>query len=688
MNAALLLNRMKRILNILLILLIPFLSNAQLSNVDSLKSILKSAPDGPLRFGAARYIYFYYQELNRDSALFYAELELLIAQRNQNKIGIGVALVNKGYQLIGFGKYADALNCLQLAFGIAEDVETEKTVQWDDYFLTPFHGNTRLLLLSYAHHIYGLLMVNTQNLEQQIYHFKLALKIGKEINYLPRVQLAYLNLGQSYLTANKPDSALYYEMEAERLALQPNNGIFSYLGAKSFLGTAEMHLGDIYKALRNDSMSLIYFYKGLLTTTENNNRMTLIGICFRLFSYHFQRKDKDSAKYYALKNLEIFQTIGKIAGLQINLGSVYENIYLSYKINNQFDSAFKYQGLALVVKDSLAKVRITNLAEFQKLTYNEQLRLQNLEKEKVIYENKVRTYFMLAGIGFLLLLAIIFYRNNRQKQKSNTLLETTIHNLKSTQAQLIQSEKMASLGELTSGIAHEIQNPLNFVNNFSDVNRELLLDLKDEAGKGNIEEVNKIAIDVINNEEKINHHGKRADAIVKGMLQHSRSRTGAKELTDINALADEYLRLTYHGFRAKDNSFNATIKTDLDNAVRKINIIPQDIGRVLLNLYNNAFYTVGERRKTEGADFEPTVSLTTKKSVDHVSISIGDNGHGINQKVIAKIFQPFFTTKPTGQGTGLGLSLSYDIIKAHGGEIRVFSIENEGSEFTIQLPIS
>jgi len=264
----------------------------------------------------------------------------------------------------------------------------------------------------------------------------------------------------------------------------------------------------------------------------------------------------------------------------------------------------------------------------------------------------------------------------------------TLEELKSTQAQLIQSEKMASLGELTAGIAHEIQNPLNFVNNFSDVNKELLFEMKDEMKRGNIDDANAIANDVIENEEKINHHGKRADAIVKGMLQHSRTSTDVKELTDINALANEYLRLSYHGFRAKDNSFSATMKTDFDENIGNINIIPQDIGRVLLNLYNNAFYAVNEKKKQHGEGYEPTISVSTKKINDKVEIRVKDNAPGIPQNVIDKIFQPFFTTKPTGQGTGLGLSLSYDIVKAHGGEIKVAAKEHEGAEFIIQLPIS
>jgi signal transduction histidine kinase len=272
----------------------------------------------------------------------------------------------------------------------------------------------------------------------------------------------------------------------------------------------------------------------------------------------------------------------------------------------------------------------------------------------------------------------------------NLELEAALAQLKATQTQLIHSEKMASLGELTAGIAHEIQNPLNFVNNFSEVNRELLLELKSEIQLGNIDDVKSLADDIIINEEKINHHGKRADTIVKGMLQHSRSAGVTKEPTDINKLADEYLRLAYHGLRAKDNSFNAILKTDFNEEIGNIKIVPQDIGRVIMNLINNAFYAVDEKKKSlaasaSEASYEPTVSISTKRIGNNVEISIADNGNGITEAIREKIFQPFFTTKPTGQGTGLGLSLSYDIIKAHGGEIRVNSEEGLGSEFVIVL---
>jgi len=319
---------------------------------------------------------------------------------------------------------------------------------------------------------------------------------------------------------------------------------------------------------------------------------------------------------------------------------------------------------------------------------SEQKHQQEIEQEQERYKNKTRMITLWSAVGVFLIIAFILYRNNRQKQKTNKVLEITLSNLRSTQAQLIQSEKMASLGELTTGIAHEIQNPLNFVNNFSEVNKELLTELNEEIMKGNYSEVELIAKDVIENEKKINHHGKRADAIVKGMLQHSRNSSGQQEPTDVNALADEYLRLAYHGLRAKDKSFNAKVKTEFDNSIGKVNLVRQDIGRVILNLMNNAFYAVDEKKKQNPNEYEPTVTVSTKRNNGKVEISIKDNANGIPQKVLDKIFQPFFTTKPTGQGTGLGLSLSYDIVKAHGGELKVETKLYEGSEFIILLPQS
>jgi signal transduction histidine kinase len=299
-------------------------------------------------------------------------------------------------------------------------------------------------------------------------------------------------------------------------------------------------------------------------------------------------------------------------------------------------------------------------------------------------------------------IGIILFRNNNQRKKSNLLLtsqkneieqqkkqvEESMERLQSTQSQLVQAEKMASLGELTAGIAHEIQNPLNFVNNFAEINTELIDELKKEIEPAGIISANELVEDIKANSEKITHHGNRADAIVKSMLQHSRKTSAQKELTDINALCDEYMRLFYHGLRAKDKSFNAEYDTKFDTTLPLISVIPQDIGRVILNLINNAFYAVNARQKMEqDSGYKPLVTLTTSKQGDQVVIEVADNGTGMPEQVKEKIFQPFFTTKPTGEGTGLGSSLSYDIVtKGHGGSINVSTSTNQGTVFSVQLP--
>ena len=341
---------------------------------------------------------------------------------------------------------------------------------------------------------------------------------------------------------------------------------------------------------------------------------------------------------------------------------------------------------------TLQESMLADQKKFQTISFEteQQMNESELAISKLENDNKISSLSRNFSIGIAVLLLLIVagvYNRFHSKKKANQVLEKTLTDLKSTQSQLIQSEKMASLGELTAGIAHEIQNPLNFVNNFSEVSNELLDEMNEELDKGDIEEAKAISADIKQNLEKINHHGKRADAIVKGMLQHSRSSSATKEPTDINKLADEYLRLAYHGLRAKDKSFNATMLTEFDETIGKIEIIPQDIGRVILNLITNAFYATNEKSHQNIEGYEPTVTVSTKKLDNTIEISVKDNGNGIPQKVIDKIFQPFFTTKPTGQGTGLGLSLSYDIVKVHGGELKVETKEGERSEFIIDLPI-
>jgi two-component system NtrC family sensor kinase len=499
-------------------------------------------------------------------------------------------------------------------------------------------------------------------------------------------KMMYHNLANIYQSLNLIDSSLHYRRLTYDMAQQNKD--------PEFLALSTTGLTEMYFTLGNIDSSLYYNRLAILYASQARRTDIYRGAKFYRASIFQKQGQIDSAFYYSYQGLMEFREVPDTNGM-IDATLILSDLYNS---RHQFDSAYSYLSYHLSLKEkSLSSEKIK---KFQDLVFNDMLHQKQLAQERKEaqqqYESKFKIYSLLAGFAVMLLLAVILYRNNRQKQKANKILETTLLNLKSTQAQLIQSEKMASLGELTAGIAHEIQNPLNFVNNFSEVNKELIDELEQEFDKGNYDEVKAIAKDIKDNEQKINHHGKRADAIVKGMLQHSQSSTGVKEPTDINALCDEYLRLSYHGLRAKDKNFNADFKPDFDKTIGKINIIPQDIGRVLLNLYNNAFYATNDRKKTAGEEYKPLVTVQTKKinahpdgtvGRDQLEIKVSDNGNGIPQNIVAKIFQPFFTTKPTGQGTGLGLSLSYDIIKAHGGEIKVETKEGEGSEFIIQLPL-
>jgi two-component system NtrC family sensor kinase len=488
----------------------------------------------------------------------------------------------------------------------------------------------------------------------------------------------YTYIGREYSYMNLYDSSRYYENLAFETATKYYQG-----------NIPPQLLDDIavsFISLGEDSIALPLLrkcYAELINSGDPENYCeTTIGLA-RIFD---EQHITDSCIIYARKGLITAMSVNLLYNVPAaaNLLAKYANI------THHPDSAYYFLSLSVKAKDTLNSQY--RMKEFQNIGFAQQLHEQELQQKlkEVTTENRnnLEKYSLLALLIIIIVVAILLWRNNVQKQKDKLTIEKSYAELKSAQALLIQSEKMASLGELTAGIAHEIQNPLNFVNNFSEVNSELIDELEQELKAGKIDEAIAISNDIKENEQKINHHGKRADAIVKGMLQHSRSSTGVKEPTDINALADEYLRLSYHGLRAKDNSFNATMKTDFDNSIGKINIVPQDIGRVLLNLYNNAFYAVGERKKAEGLGYEPTVTVSTKKSANQVFISVSDNGNGIPQKIVDKIFQPFFTTKSTGQGTGLGLSLAYDIVKAHSGELKVETKEGKYAEFIIRLPIS
>jgi two-component system, NtrC family, sensor kinase len=684
---------MKSMLKISLFVLLPVFAPAQQSLPDSTQLKIKNASNDSILYRRYTEAAFFFTTINSDSALKYIDLALSLSARNKKWLQHSTTLCNKAELLMNSGRFAASFECLTESFRIAQDPKME-TMDWIyDRSITPHIA--RLWRVAETHYRYASLMSITKNYEQAIFHNKEAIRVGTNSGGswgLARAAYANMNLGIIYLALKKPDSALVFFETAKQIGKERIKLGNNYGNLIAYEGQCEAMRGDKVKAKQ-------YFYSALQIAKARNYPYNIAKASNELSRFYLAESNKDSSLFYALKMMEQGGEIGTLVTEDLNAGLAFENLFHSYRLRNQNDSAVKYSVLTIHVKDSISKVQLQNMSGFQRVLLEEQQRLQNIEQEKMAYQSKIRTYLLLAGLSIFLLIALILYRNNRRKQKANQLLhkqkieiQNTLAELKTTQAQLIQSEKMASLGELTAGIAHEIQNPLNFVNNFSEVNKELIGELKEEIKKGNIEEVNAIADDIEANEEKINHHGKRADAIVKGMLQHSQSSSGIKEPTNINALADEYLRLAYHGLRAKDKYFNATLKTAFDETIGNVNIIPQDIGRVILNLITNAFYATNEKQKLGLENYEPTVTVKTLKTPPlggrgaGIEISVKDNGNGIPKKVLDKIFQPFFTTKPTGQGTGLGLSLSYDIVKAHGGEIKVESKEGEGSTFIILLP--
>ncbi|MGZ8551357.1 MAG: ATP-binding protein, partial [Chitinophagaceae bacterium] len=474
---------------------------------------------------------------------------------------------------------------------------------------------------------------------------------------------------------NNLDSAKYYRFKVYHFGKFNNDNLR--------LASGSLGLGSIYQREKQFD-SAFYYYRVALEAGRKRPdvfRRVLLG----MGKLYLELNQIDSAYYYADS---AFQLSKKANARLVHIESL-ELLATIYNIRGQGDSAYNYLSRSILLKDSLftteKTIKVQNLNMQQSL---QKLKQEQAEKQAVQeYKSRIKIVILAAGFGMLGIFLLLIYRTSRQRYQANKKIEKAYTDLKSTQAQLIQSEKMASLGELTAGIAHEIQNPLNFVNNFSEVNAELMAEMEEEINAKNFDAVKPLAKNVKENEEKIIFHGRRADAIVKSMLQHSRTGTGTKEPTDINALAEEYIRLSYHGIRAKNPSFNAGFETHLDHQIGKLNVVSQDIGRVLLNLMNNAFHAVAEKSKLEKNGYQPVVSIKTWQEPGKVLIAVKDNGNGIPQKVLDKIFQPFFTTKPPGEGTGLGLSLSYDIIKSHGGELKVETKETEGSIFIITLPI-
>ena len=697
---------MKHLLVCVFGLILQINGYAQYPVPDSLKAALKEAKEDTIKFNILLNISSYYLDSAPEGAVSYGMQALELARKLKYQRGSALALKNIGSAYYFRGNTPAALDYYNQALVIYDSL--------DDLV-----GKAKIL--NNFGTIYYMNGADDKALEN---YFK-SLEVAEKIGALPDIATGYFNIANVY--DNKPatkDKAIGYFLKSLLIAERIN--------ANNIIGAASLNLGQIYQGLNKDD-SALYFYNKSLKAYANTINLPYplrdIGLLYAKKgdfrnAIHYNEQSYQIARGFdskldmtqslkalgdiylkkeeyntALISYKQADSIARIIPAYSELDSAYSGLAATYSKLGDFNNAYRYQKMYSSLSDSLNNQTLADKLTSLQGIFELKEKAYFLEKDKMLLEagkeqtiNKIKIYSLVGGLSSLIILAIILLRNNRQKAITNLLLgkqkgeiQNTLNELKSTQKQLIQSEKMASLGELAAGIAHEIQNPLNFVNNFSEVNSELIDDMQEELNAGNNNEAISISKVIKGNQEKINHHGKRADAIVKGMLQHSRESKGQIVLTDINPLTDEYLRLSYQGLRARDKAFQASLQTKFDPGVSKINIIPQDIGRVLLNLYNNAFYAVSERKKQQPEGYEPTVSVSTRKVDNKVSISVKDNGNGIPEKVKDKIFQPFFTTKPTGQGTGLGLSLSYDIIKAHGGEIIVNTKEGAFTEFTILL---
>ena len=628
------------------------LSSIILPNQDSMEYVLTTKVDDTTKANLLGLLSFSFAFNQTDKSVTYGQRGVQLSQQLGYKKGVAYCSQSLAWGLWGLGNYSNALQIALNVLRLYEELNDKQQIAHTHYLLANIYRDFG---------DYKRALVDAQKGVKTYEQLNVSDFIGNSI------------IGSIYDLLNQLDSASHYIRKA--VDLENKEG-------KSRWGWLLYLQGNIHRKMKHYDSAMFYYRTALPLVEHKDIVETYNGIAI----LYKETGRIDSSIFYATEVLKKWRYVSYQRGILQATNILTEN----YKKINQQDSAIKYLELSKELNDSLFNQ--TNERDIQNMAFNEQLRQDEILRERQQNLNRLKMYALIAAGLVFLITALLLWRNNQHKKKANNLLlqqkekvESTLQELKATQSQLIQSEKMASLGELTAGIAHEIQNPLNFVNNFSEVNTELIDELQQELKEGKIDDAILISNDIKDNEQKINHHGKRADAIVKGMLQHSRSSSGIKEPTDINALCDEYLRLTYHGLRAKNKSFNATIKTDFDESIGNVNVVPQDIGRVILNLLTNAFYAVNEKKEQQIEGYDPTVFISTKKTGDKVFIAVKDNGNGIPQKALDKIFQPFFTTKPTGQGTGLGLSLSYDIVKAHGGELKVETNEGQGTEFIIVL---
>jgi signal transduction histidine kinase len=610
---------------------------------------------------------------NFTTALQYFDTAYTLAKKLGYKTILPSILNNMGIVSMNQGNYTTALDKFYSALNIAE-------ANHDKMLLGSILNNIAII-----HFFQG-------KMQEAETDYKKMMAIAEEMADTVGIILAYNNIGEVNLEQKNNSQALQNLTVAYRLA--------AIINSPEMLVATTKNLGIVYARLDSIPKAINYFETAIKLSKQQGNMASSCKALIELAKVQNKNAMLRPALANGLEALQMATTMGQAQLLR----DANETVSATYEALGQGEKALQHYQQFKIYSDSLKNIAGERAAANYQAEYE-------FSKKELVFQRQTlqQRWIIFSTLACLLSLALIVFIINRNRKRlnlANKLLqhtnevinveklkvEETLGELKATQTRLIHAEKMASLGELTAGIAHEIQNPLNFVNNFSEVSNELIDEMKEALSKGNYGDADAIADDVQQNLQKINHHGKRADAIVKGMLQHSRGSSGAtKEPTDINKLADEYARLAYQGLRAKDKQFNATLKTDFDESIGLVNIIPQDIGRVLLNLFTNAFYAVDEKRKSlcpplGVAGYEPTVAVSTKKTNNKVEITITDNGSGIPKNIVNKIFQPFFTTKPTGLGTGLGLSLAYDIVKVHGGEISVESMEGQGTDFVVSLP--
>ncbi len=687
---------MKRLFRISLLLCLPILVLAQnkeyyyfpyLQHKDSLSHIYQNAKNDSVRLEILKPLAWSYLSSDVDSVLFYQEKGLALSKKLQSKIWEAEYLFLLGSTYVIQEKMPNAYLKAQAALAIASDPSSEKNI-WN---IAPFYfqkdaTKSRLTVLLNIHYLLSNILRSARKFDESTYHIQELKKIADNIEDRHALGTYYLE----YVVGN---NARKRKLDSAILNTRKAKDYFVIGGYEDMILSANIEMGLHYLRMKVYDSVRKYALESIRDGLRLNYYHYVGKAYFQMGSLFLDDGKIDSSLLSVRNGLHIINEFDPMISQKL-LG--YRLLIEIFQKQKKYDSAFYYQGISMVLRDSINRVRDVNqLNELAMQQHDKQIELESAKKATIV---NLILIILMAVIITVIVISIIQHRNGKQKHKANIVLEQTLTDLKDTQTQLIQSEKMASLGELTAGIAHEIQNPLNFVNNFSEVNLELIEEVRIEKLKEKGERDEQLEAELLNdiaqNLEKISHHGKRAESIVKGMLQHSRSSTGVKELTNINTLTDEYLRLAYHGLRAKDKSFNATMITDYDDSIGKINIIPQDMGRVILNLFTNAFFAVNEKSvqaKSAGIAYEPTVTVTTRLSSEKenaIIISVEDNGNGIPQKVIDKIFQPFFTTKPTGQGTGLGLSMSYDIVtKGHGGKLTVETKENENTIFSIILPL-